>query len=94
MLFPGGDLSSCEGCAIGFIGLITPAQIRPEPNSERRVTDPVAAALNLIPAVRPLCDVLIILSHLGYSLNQHSAAVHIAGRCRAGAQPAGRLRCI
>jgi len=68
-----------KGVRIGFIGLVTPAQIRPEPNSQRRVTDPVEAAHNLIPAVRPLCDVLIILSHLGYSLNQHSAAVRIAG---------------
>ena len=84
-----------KGVRIGFIGLITPAQIRPEPNSERRVTDPVAAALNLIPAVRPLCDVLIILSHLGYSLNQHSAAVRIAGDVElARSLPAGAVHLI
>ncbi len=68
-----------KGVRIGFIGLTTPAQIRPEPNSQRRVTDPVAAVHNLIPALRPLCDVLIILSHLGYSLNMRSAAVRDAG---------------
>ena len=84
-----------KGVRIGFIGLVTPAQIRPEPNSERRVTDPVAAALNLIPAVRPLCDVLIILSHLGYSLNQHSAAVRIAGDVElARSLPAGAVHLI
>ena len=84
-----------RGVRVGFIGLLTPAQIRPEPNSERRVTDPVAAALNLIPAVRPLCDVLIILSHLGYSLNQHSAAVHTAGDVElARSLPAGSVHLI
>ena len=84
-----------RGVRIGFIGLLTPAQIRPEPNSERRVTDPVTAALNLIPAVRPLCDVLIILSHLGYSLNQHSAAVRIAGDVElARSLPAGAAHLI
>ena len=84
-----------KGVRIGFIGLVTPAQIRPEPNSERRVTDPVGAALNLIPAVRPLCDVLIILSHLGYSLSQHSAAVRIAGDVElARSLPAGTVHLI
>jgi 5'-nucleotidase / UDP-sugar diphosphatase len=83
------------GVRVGFIGLITPGQIRPEPNSERRVTDPVAAAINLIPAVRPLCDVLIILSHLGYSLNQHSATVHTAGDVElAHSLPAGAVHLI
>ena len=84
-----------KGVRVGFIGLITPAQIRPEPNSLRRVTDPVQAALNLIPAVRPLCDVLIILSHLGYSLDQHSAAVRIAGDVElARSLPAGAVHLI
>ena len=84
-----------RGVRVGFIGLLTPAQICPEPNSERRVTAPVAAALNLIPAVRPLCDVLIILSHLGYSLNQHSAAVHTAGDVElARSLPAGSVHLI
>ncbi|MCX6032268.1 MAG: 5'-nucleotidase C-terminal domain-containing protein [Chloroflexi bacterium] len=68
-----------KGVRVGFIGLTTPAQIRPEPHSLRRITDPVAAVHNLIPALRPLCDVLIILSHLGYSLNVRSAVVRCAG---------------
>ena len=94
MLFPGGALRR-RGVRVGFIGLVTPAQIRPEPNSQRRVTDPVAAAHNLIPAVRPLCDVLIILSHLGYSLNEHSAAVRIAGDVElARSLPAGAVHLI
>jgi 5'-nucleotidase / UDP-sugar diphosphatase len=84
-----------KGVRIGFIGLVTPAQIRPEPNSLRRVTDPVEAVLNLIPAVRPLCDVLVVLSHLGYSLNQHSAVVQIAGDVElARSLPAGSVHLI
>ena len=34
---------------------------------------------NLLPALRPLCDVLIVLSHLGYSLASASAATAGAG---------------
>lgn len=68
-----------KGVRVGFIGLITPAEIHPEPDGRCCVTDPLEAAHNLIPAIRPLCDVLIVLSHLGYSLNQRSAAVRIAG---------------
>ena len=68
-----------KGVRVGFIGLITPTQIHPEPGSAWRITDPIEAAHNLIPAMQPLCDVLIILSHLGHSLGQHSALVEIAG---------------
>lgn len=68
-----------KGLRVGFIGLTTPAQVRPEPYSRRHITDPVTAARHLIPALRPLCDVLIILSHLGLSLGQHSAVVQGAG---------------
>ncbi len=68
-----------HGLRIGFIGLTTPAQVHPDPESGCRVTDPLVAAHNLIPAFRPLCDVLIIVSHLGLSLNQRSALVEPAG---------------
>lgn len=67
-----------RGIRIGFIGLTTPAQVRPEP-AGRRVTDPLAAAHNLLPALRPLCDVLVIVTHLGFSLNTRSAVVEGAG---------------
>jgi 2',3'-cyclic-nucleotide 2'-phosphodiesterase (5'-nucleotidase family) len=39
----------------------------------------VIAAGNLLPALRPLCDVLIVLSHLGYSLASASAVTAGAG---------------
>jgi len=67
-----------RGVRVGFIGLTTPAQVQPEPGG-RRVTDPMKAAQNLIPALRPLCDVLVILSHLGLSLGSRSAVVEGAG---------------
>jgi 5'-nucleotidase/UDP-sugar diphosphatase len=68
-----------KGVRVGCIGLVTPAQIHPEPGSARRITDPIEAAHNLVPALQPLCDVLIILSHLGHSLDQHGALVEVAG---------------
>ena len=84
-----------KGLRIGFIGLTTPAQVRPEPESGRRVTDPVAAAQHLIPALRPLCDILIILSHLGLSLNQRSAVVSQAGDVELAASlPPGAVHMI
>ena len=84
-----------RGVRIGFIGLTTPAQVRPEPGSPRRVADPVATALHLIPALRPLCDVLVILSHLGYSLAAHSATVRGAGDVElARSLPAGAVHLI
>jgi len=39
----------------------------------------VEVAHNLLPAVRPRCDVLILLSHLGHSLSSHTAVVRDAG---------------
>ena len=34
-----------------------------------QIVDPIPVVNNLVPAIRPLCDVLIIISHLGYSLD-------------------------
>ena len=50
---------------------------------------------NLLPALRPLCDVLIVLSHLGYSLASASAATVGAGDVElAGALPHGAVDLI
>lgn len=68
-----------KGIRAGFIGLLTPAQLHPEIGDRVRVADPVQTARNLIPALRPLCDVLIILSHLGHSLHGSGAATAMAG---------------
>lgn len=68
-----------KGVRVGIIGLITPAEIKPQADSDLRITDPIQAAQALVPAVRPWCDVLVVLSHLGYSLATNPATVHGAG---------------
>jgi len=55
-----------NGLRIGLIGLVT----RAETNlAEHQIVHPVTVAQNLVPALRPICDVLIIMSHIGYSLD-------------------------
>ena len=79
-----------KGIRVGVIGLTTPAEIKHVSPGEFTITDPVIAAGNLLPALRPLCDVLIVLSHLGYSLASASAATAGAGDVElAGALPYG-----
>ena len=84
-----------KGIRVGVIGLTTPAEIKHVRPEEFAVTDPIAAARNLLPALRPLCDVLIVLSHLGYSLASASAATAGAGDVElAGALPHGAVDLI
>jgi 5'-nucleotidase / UDP-sugar diphosphatase len=68
-----------KGLRVGVIGLTTPAEIKHVLPGEFAVTDALVAVGNLLPALRPLCDVLIVLSHLGYSLASASAATAGAG---------------
>jgi 5'-nucleotidase / UDP-sugar diphosphatase len=68
-----------KGIRVGVIGLTTPAEIKHVLPGEFAVTDPLVAVGNLLPALRPLCDVLIVLSHLGYSLASASAVTAGAG---------------
>ena len=68
-----------KGVRVGLIGLTTPAGIRPDIDSELHAINPIQVVHNLLPALRPLCDVLIIISHLGYSLETTAAAVREAG---------------
>ena len=67
------------GVRVGIVGLTTRAEIKYRAGSDFRLADPVETARNLLPAVRPLCDVLILLSHLGHSLSSHAAVVCDAG---------------
>ncbi|GIV78104.1 MAG: 5'-nucleotidase [Litorilinea sp.] len=84
-----------KGLRVGVIGLTTPAQIAPQPNSPLRFVDPVQVLHNLLPAFRPLCDVCILLSHLGYSLESASAAVQLAGDVELAASlPPGSVHLI
>lgn len=68
-----------QGVRVGIIGLTTPAEIRVQKDDSFSVADPILTMHNLLPALRPLCDVIIILSHLGRSLDTHSALVRGAG---------------
>jgi 2',3'-cyclic-nucleotide 2'-phosphodiesterase (5'-nucleotidase family) len=68
-----------KGVRVGIIGLTTPAGIKSFLDTELRIVNPIQVVHNLLPAIRPLCDVVIVLSHLGYSLETGTAAVNQAG---------------
>ncbi|MCO6449597.1 MAG: bifunctional metallophosphatase/5'-nucleotidase [Caldilineales bacterium] len=68
-----------KGVRVGFIGLTTPAQTHPDPDEPQIITDPMLTIRHLLPAIRPLCDVLVVLSHLGHRLGEQTASVAIAG---------------
>lgn len=68
-----------KGVRVGIVGLTTPAQVKHRDEVEFQITNPVRTAYNLLPTLRPLCDVLILLTHLGRSLVGHSATVLDAG---------------
>jgi 5'-nucleotidase / UDP-sugar diphosphatase len=67
-----------KGVRIGIIGLVTPAEIKIN-SAQGKVVDPIEVVHNILPALRPLCDVVIILSHLGYSLASNTAPMLLAG---------------
>lgn len=68
-----------KGVRVGLIGLITPTGITSRFDTGLDAINPIQVVHNLLPAIRPLCDVVIILSHLGYSLESGTAAVSQAG---------------
>ena len=68
-----------KGMRIGIIGLTTAGQVRQPDHSNLQIINPVRVIHNMLPAIRPLCDVLIVLSHLGYTLSFGSASVREAG---------------
>jgi 2',3'-cyclic-nucleotide 2'-phosphodiesterase (5'-nucleotidase family) len=84
-----------KGVRVAVIGLTTPAQIAPQPDSTLHFIDPIQVMHNLLPAVQQISDVVIVLSHLGYSLSATSASVHLAGdRELAAALPPGAVQVI
>jgi 2',3'-cyclic-nucleotide 2'-phosphodiesterase (5'-nucleotidase family) len=68
-----------KGIRVGIIGLTTSGQVRQPAHSNIQIVNPVRVMHNMLPSIRPLCDVLIVLSHLGYSMAASSASVHDAG---------------
>jgi 5'-nucleotidase / UDP-sugar diphosphatase len=57
-----------KGVRVGVVGLTTPAGRHMQAETDLRIAHPLRTALNILPALRPLCDIVIVLSHLGYSL--------------------------
>ncbi|MGQ9490380.1 MAG: bifunctional metallophosphatase/5'-nucleotidase [Anaerolineae bacterium] len=68
-----------NGLRVGVIGLTTSSEVKQLVPGEFTVADPLQVARCLVPALRPLCDVLIILSHLGQSLDHSTGVVVGAG---------------
>jgi 2',3'-cyclic-nucleotide 2'-phosphodiesterase (5'-nucleotidase family) len=64
-----------KGLRVGLVGLTTRGEVRPTNDADFCIANPLQVAHDLIPALRPLCDVLIVLSHLGRSLAASSATV-------------------
>ena len=57
-----------KGIRVGVIGLTTSAENRSRAGSEFEIVDPLPVMNRLLPLIRPLSDVVILLSHLGRSL--------------------------
>jgi 5'-nucleotidase/UDP-sugar diphosphatase len=64
-----------KGLRVGIVGLTTRGQVKQPSSFDLCMANPLDVAHNLIPAMRPLCDVLIVLSHLGHSLAGSTATV-------------------
>ncbi len=67
-----------KGIRIGLIGLVTQAELKNEEDS-CQVSNPIEAIHNILPVLKPLCDVIIIISHLGYSLVNSSVPMINSG---------------
>jgi 5'-nucleotidase/UDP-sugar diphosphatase len=82
-----------KGLRIGLVGLTTWGEVRCAP--ELCLSHPLLALQNLLPALRPLCDVLIVLSHLGHSLASSSATTRDVGDVELAASlPSGSVHLI
>jgi 2',3'-cyclic-nucleotide 2'-phosphodiesterase (5'-nucleotidase family) len=82
-----------KGLRVGLVGLTTRAEVRHIPGLFP--SHPLTAIQNLLPALRPLCDVVIVLSHLGHSLSATGAATRDAGDVELAASlPAGSVHLI
>jgi 2',3'-cyclic-nucleotide 2'-phosphodiesterase (5'-nucleotidase family) len=66
-----------KGLRVAVVGLATPAQAQKRPRLQ--VANPSQTLRNLLPVLGPLCDVVIVLSHLGLRLESGSASVVTTG---------------
>jgi 2',3'-cyclic-nucleotide 2'-phosphodiesterase (5'-nucleotidase family) len=58
---------SVNGARVGVTGLTTPNEIKPSPRGKFVLAEPVESTLTVARELRPHCDALILLSHLGHS---------------------------
>ena len=81
-----------KGLRVGVIGATTPAQ---KNGHGLQVGDPRPVVRALAAALRPACDVLLLLSHLGLRLGAESASVQVAGDVELARDlPPGALQAI
>ena len=71
-------LFRAKGIRIGIIGLTTAGQVKCC-ESDVTIFDTLETLKNLLPAFQPFCDIIIILSHLGYTVASDSAIVNPIG---------------
>jgi len=84
-----------KGIRLGVVGLTTPAETIHRRGSELTIADPIRVAQDLLPAIRPHCDVLILLTHLGFGLASPGASTCVAGDVElAGSLPTGSVQLI
>lgn len=75
-----------KGLRIGIVGLTTQAEIHRFASTDFEIVDAVRVCRNILPALRPYCDVVILLSHLGYNLQSKNAIVEKVGDCELAEQ--------
>lgn len=75
LVHPGAIIVLPSGIRAGIIGLTTPGQCRSREDSVYEITDPLQACLETAARLKPHCDALIVLSHLGLALGSTFAAV-------------------
>jgi len=82
-----------KGVRVGIVGLTTAGEVMSD--SGFCLNHPVTAIQNLLPALDGLCDILIVLSHLGRSLASTTATTRDAGDVELAASlPAGSVHLI
>lgn len=81
-----------KGVRVGLIGVTTPLHKNRGPLS---ISDPRPVVRQAAAALRPWCDVLVVISHLGLALGSQTAGVAVAGDVElARSLPRGALAAI
>jgi 2',3'-cyclic-nucleotide 2'-phosphodiesterase (5'-nucleotidase family) len=84
-----------KGFRVGIIGVTTRGEVKWSTGEEVDLANPLVTVQNLLPAMQSLCDVLIILSHLGRSLASSTATTRDGGDVElALSLPAGSVHLI